>query len=58
MAAENGLSDEETEWLIRKGEQWGIYSQNAVQAYKDAEKEAEIYQDQYMSMTHERDPTR
>lgn len=36
LAADGNLDDKETAWLIAKGVEWGIYSQDAVKAYEDA----------------------
>jgi hypothetical protein len=43
MMADGILDDKEIEWLLKKGTEWGIYSQTAIQAYKDAQAEAEKY---------------
>lgn len=43
LAAVGGLTTDETEWLIAKGVEWGIYSETAVQAYKDAQAAADEF---------------
>jgi len=43
MAADGVLTNEETEWLINQGIQWGIYSQSALTAYRVASYEADQF---------------
>ena len=43
LAADGNLDDKETAWLIAKGVEWGIYSQDAVKAYEDASRAADDF---------------
>lgn len=43
MMADGLLDEREMEWLIKKGQAWGIYSQDAVNAYRTAMAEADKY---------------
>ncbi len=43
MAADGVLDDKETEWLIAKGVEWGVYADNALQAYRDASAAADDF---------------
>lgn len=43
LAADGVLTDDETRWLIQKGEEWGVYSEGAVQAYEDASAAADDF---------------
>lgn len=40
MVADGILDDKETEWLLKKGVEWGVYKQSAIDAYKTALAEA------------------
>lgn len=55
MAADGVLTDDETEWLLAKGVEWGIYADNAVQAYRDAQNAADEamkhFQDKTITLT-------
>lgn len=43
LAADGILTDDEAQWLIEKGVEWGVYADTAVQAYKDASKSADDF---------------
>lgn len=55
MAADGILTDEETEWLLEQGVQWGIYADGAVEAYRKASEAADEamghFQDKTVSLT-------
>lgn len=45
MMADGLLDDKEIQWLLAKGQQWGVYSDTAIAAYQEAMGEAERYMD-------------
>jgi hypothetical protein len=55
LAADGILTDKETEWLLAKGVEWGIYSDTAVEAYRLAKEAAEdamkSFQDKTVTLT-------
>jgi hypothetical protein len=55
MAADGILTDKETEWLLAKGVEWGIYSDTAVESYRLAKEAAEdamkSFQDKTVTLT-------
>lgn len=57
LAADGNLTDEETEWLIGKGVEWGIYSEKAVQAYKDAQDAADEFLEHRNDAEHDKTVT-
>ncbi len=55
LAADGILTDEEVEWLLAKGVEWGIYAENAVEAYEKASAAADEalshFQDKTVTIT-------
>ncbi|PKN93021.1 MAG: hypothetical protein CVU44_11355 [Chloroflexi bacterium HGW-Chloroflexi-6] len=43
MMADGVLDDKEAEWLLQKGVEWGIYSETAIQAFRDVMAEGNEY---------------